>query len=415
MNAKLLVSLTVMLTVLLVAPTGLQASPPEIEEAARDRRVPGRARDDGRSPTILFFDDMEGGENGWQHVDHTAQQGTRFHIDTYQAFEGGHSWWCGEFNASFAGGDGYGNDWVQMLELPEVDISGAVYPIIEFAYRCDTEEYCDLVYVQAESGGVYVDLNEGWGGVEPWNSFSGYAVGPSTYDDPLKVRFRFESDAAFSDEDGGYDSDGGAFHVDDIRVYDYSSGTTIFLDDCEGGGLCTPSIPTPVGDYWHLTSRECAAYSGTQCWWCGDDADTSMVPGNVINSLTSPEIDISGSLVCTLRFLIHAQVPTDDADFWKEEVSTDGGENWYTAGIWWGDFGGCNTWASHGISGVDVGPYLPGSTLMFRITMHTTSDGCGPGAAGGAGVMLDDVWVEDWTGSAVERTTWGRIKAMYRT
>lgn len=408
MNARLL-------TIVLLAgllPVTAGARPSGAVEAEPGYGI--RAQRGERSPSIVFFDDMEGGSNGWTHIDLTAQGSPKFHVDTYHSYDRGHSWWCGEENALYSGGDGYGNNWNQILDLPPVDISTAVYPVLEFAYSCDTEDSYDFVYVQAESGGAYVDLNRGFSGVTAWTAFSGYAVGPSTYDNPLMARFQFISDVAFSDEDGGYDSDGGAFHVDDIRVYDYYGGATLFLEDCESTPQCTPSSSAASGDWWHIASRKCAAYSGSHCWWCGDDSDTTLVPGNVTNILMSPAVDITGSVVCTLRFLVHAEVPTVDDDYWSEEVTTDGGATWHVTGVWWGDFGQCNAWATHGISGVDVSPYLPGDEFRFRITMHTTSNGCGPGVNGGAGVMLDDTWLEDWTGSAVSITSWTSIKAMFR-
>jgi len=45
---------------------------------------------------------------------------------------------------------------------------------------------------------------------------------------------------------------------------------------------------------------------------------------------------------------------------------------------------------------------------------HSTDNGCGPGDGGGAGIMLDDTWVEDWTDTPVEQTTWGRVKSLFR-
>jgi hypothetical protein len=53
------------------------------------------------------------------------------------------------------------------------------------------------------------------------------------------------------------------------------------------------------------------------------------------------------------------------------------------------------------------------NVFAFRLTMHTTDNGCGPGAGGGAGVMLDDVYLEGYV-TPVEMSTWGSIKAMYR-
>lgn len=403
-----------LLTLLLATTIALAST----ADAAVDKTIAivGHARrgDPDRSPIIVFYDDMEGDDDGgWTTVDNTAAFSPKFHLDTYLAYSGT-SWWCGEKNVGFAGGDGYGNNWDQRLELPAIDVSAATYPILQFAYRCDSEPAYDFTYVQAESAGAFVNLNRGFDGTQGWTVHPGLAVGPSMYDDPLTLRFRFVSDVGWSDEDGLYDSHGGAFHVDDITVYDYYGGTVYFYEDCETGGLCTPSVPAPSGDWWHKIDRRCAAYSGTRSWWCGDDGDTSVVPPNLDNSLISPEIDLAGATICTLRFLLHAEVPTEDDDFWTEEITTDGGATWHMIGAWWGDFGRCDGWSTHGINGVDLSPFLPGTIFQFRVTMHTTANGCGPGSAGGAGVMLDDTWLEDWTGSAVEETTWGKIKAMYR-
>ncbi len=53
---------------------------------------------------------------------------------------------------------------------------------------------------------------------------------------------------------------------------------------------------------------------------------------------------------------------------------------------------------------------------MFRIciTFYTNDDGCGPGSAGGAGINIDDMWLEGYYHIAVEQQSWGRIKALYR-
>lgn len=397
------------LTVVLLA--GGAASGAGLRRADGRQVLPGGPAE--RTPSIIFYDDMESGDNGWTHTDNTAGAQTYFHLAADDPYQGAYSWCCGIDDPSFPGGSGYGNNWDQFLTLPDIDVSGAVQPVLEFAYRTDTESAYDFARVEAESSGVFVRICSSLWGDGAWEMMPPVAIDPFVCDDPLRARFRFTSDSAWSDEDAGYDSEGGGFHVDNIRVYDYYDGTTLFYDDGESGGLCTPAVPQASGDWWHRIARPCLAYSPPSCWWCGDDGDTSLLPPRLENSLTSPPIDISGSVHCTLRFLVHAQIPTDD-DFWTEEVSTDGGQTWYMTGAWWGDFGECDSWGGHGMEGIDLTPYLPGDVLLFRISMHTSDDGCGPGSLGGAGIALDDTWVEDWTGSAVERTSWGRIKAMYR-
>jgi hypothetical protein len=366
-----------------------------------------------RSPTIIYFDDMESGDGGWTHVDRTASGTPEFRIDDEVAYAGGHSWWCGEENGAFSGGSGYGNNWDQILSLPELDVSGATYPTLDFVYSSDSEAGYDYTYVQAESSGAYVNLIAPVDGVHAWTSRS-VPLGPEFCDDHLRVRFRFRSDIGYSDEDGKYDSGRGAFHVDDIRVYDALDGSLIFLDDAERGGLCEASVPPPAGDWWHRVSRRCPAYSGTRSWWAGDDADTSHVPPLLKDALISPAVSMVGASVCTLRFLLHAEVPTVGNDLWTEEVTTDGGATWHMVGAWWGDFGQCSGWATHGIQGIDLTPFLPGNEFRFRLTICTDDNGCGPGVAGGAGIMLDDVWLEDWTGTAIQPQSWARIKSMYR-
>jgi len=46
--------------------------------------------------------------------------------------------------------------------------------------------------------------------------------------------------------------------------------------------------------------------------------------------------------------------------------------------------------------------------------MNTTDNGCGPAGGGDAGAMIDDLWFEGPLGTAVESSTWGQVKAMYR-
>ncbi len=365
-----------------------------------------------RSPIVLFFDDMESGVNGWTTADNTATATPHFHVDTYMAYEGTYSWWCGNFDYDTDGG--YGNSWDDRLIIPTTDLTAATYPILTYAFRHDSEMGYDFTYVQAESGGVYVDLNRGYDGAAPWTDIGLYGFILETYDNPLNARFRFVSDGAWSDEDGLYLSVGGGFMCDIVKVFDYFGGYVYFFDNADDEVNLIPGIPGSAGDFWHLIDRMCPAYSDPHSWWCGDDSDTTLTPPNLNNSLISPAVSIVGAGTCTLRMLLHAEVPTVDNDYWTEEVSVDGGGSWATTGAWWGDFGSCDGWGTSGISGIDISSFLPGTEFQFKLTFYSTENGCGPGAAGGAGIMLDDTWLEDWTGSPVEEQSWGSIKAMYR-
>jgi hypothetical protein len=376
---------------------------------------------------VYFFDDVESGAGNWTTVDFTAGEVPHFHIDTYLAYDDPDhdedlSWWCGSFEYDADGG--YGNRWDDRLDLPTVhvdqvvvertswgaiksryiDEDGAqerdeaprgVLPVLDFVYRHDSEPAFDYTYVQIDSAGTWVTLNgDGFDGSSGgWQELGtdGYSLAP--YGSELTVRFRFLSDGAWSDQDGEYLSNGGAFHVDNIRIYDHVSGDVLFFEDCQGGGLCTPGVPEIAGDWWHIVDRKCPAYSDPHSWWCGDDADTSLIPPNLDNALITPYVDLSRALTCTVSFCLHAEVPTDDNDYWTYYATGDGGVSWQSIASYWGDFGQCNGWSTSGLRGYDLGfhgiPFGENSAFMFRF--QTTDDGCGPGAAGGAGIFVDDV------------------------
>jgi len=347
---------------------------------------------------VLFFDDMESGENRWTHVDNTAAQAgtSHFHVDTYMAYQDDYSWWCGTFDYDVDGG--YGNDWFDALLLPPTDVSGATYAVLTYAYRHDSEPGYDFTHLQAESVGVYVNMHS-YDGVAPWTDIGTYGYILDFYDNPVTLRFLFDSDPLWSDEDGLYLTNGGAFMVDNVKIYDYFSGYVYFYDDVESGGLCTPGTGAASGDWWHIIDRACPAYSGTHSWWCGDDADTSLVPPNLNNSLISPWVDVSGVTVCTLKIAVHFAIPTVDNDYF-EISATNNGEDYVGIVAHWGDFGTCYGWASGLLSGLDLAHpthgLFPADSIRVRFTMYTTGNGCGPGAGGDAGIMIDDVSIESW-------------------
>ena len=343
-----------------------------------------------RVNTVFWFDDMEGDVSGYSTVDLSAGASPHFHVDTYLAYEGAHSWWCGSFD--FDANGGYGNSWDDRLGIPELDLSTATYPILTYAFRHDSEPAYDFTYVQAESGGVYVNLNRGYDGAQPWTDIGLYGFVLLAYDDPFHGRFRFVSDGAWSDEDGNYMSTAGAFMCDIVQVFDYFTGYVFFYDDVESGGLCVPEVPGAAGDFWHLIDRACPALSDPHSWWCGDDADTSLVPPNLQDALFSPVVTVS-ALSCTAHFAMHFAIPTVDNDYVSLYATCDGA-NYYSIGGWWGDFGQCDGWGSTAFNvGFDLGQFGPGNGAGVLFIMYTTDNGCGPAGAGDAGMMLDDLWI----------------------
>jgi len=369
-----------------------------------------------RYPNVVFwFDDIEGDVSGWSSVDFSAGATPHFHTDAYMAYEGTNSWWCGNFDYDTDGG--YGNGWDDRLIIPTTDLSGATYPILTYAFRHDSEAGYDFTYVQAESGGVFVNLNRGYDDTVPWTDIGLYGFILETYDNPLNVRFRFVSDGAWSDEDGLYLSVGGGFMCDIVKVFDYMGGYIYFFDNADDEVHLVPAVPGAAGDWWHVIDRCCPALSDSNSWWCGDDADTGLIPPMLQNGLYSPLIDLTGALSCTASFGIHFAIPTVDNDYVAFH-GTCNGADYFSIAAYWGDFGTCDGWSGDAFNtGFDIGQFCtPGAFTWggFLWTMYTTDNGCGPGDAGDAGAMIDDVTFLGNHVDPVEDTSWGQIKAFYR-
>jgi hypothetical protein len=375
----------------------------------------------GRAVTIFMYDNIEGGNTGWTHGDYTATAPMHFHVDTYMAYAG-HSWWCGNFTSGPSGPDadgGYGNSWNDFLKVPTTSWSGYTYPVVSFEQRHDSEVDYDFTYVQAESLGAYINLNRGYDGLSPWAHADFYL---GNCDDPAVVRFKFKSDGAWSDQDNGVGGNisntvGGAFSCDNVKIWDYYTNTTLFLDDVESGGLCVPYIPGTSGDFWHI-QQCCKSASMSHCWSIAYP-DTSFVQPDLQNWLMTPLVTVTGAGTCTLSFRRHVATPTVDNDYWTEELYIDG--TWYAAGAWWGDI--CNTNGTayncypspiQGRKAWILDALLPANQVAYRWAYYTTDNGAGPDICNSAGMFIDDFRVAGVLVNAVEESSWGRVKALYR-
>jgi hypothetical protein len=357
-----------------------------------------------------WFDDLETGAPGWSHGDYTATATPHFHVDPYLAYAGGFSWWCGTF--AYDADGGYGNSWVDNLVCPPAGWTGYLYPVITFAFRGDSEPGYDYSYVQAESNGVYVNLNRGYDGPHAWGN-TGFYLGDK--DDPAQCRFRFTSDGAWSDADGLYMSYAGAFMCDDIQIWDYYTGTVFFADDVETGGLCTPTGPDAAGDYWHLIESD-LAWSPTHMWVNTEQPAENFVPPGVQNWLRTPDVCIQSAVTCTTWWIQQFFTPQVDNDYWTETIYVDGVGTQLHA--WWGDQ--CDSGydeTAHFLGGDDVSAYLPGDFAYHEWVYYTTDNGAGPDICNHAGLTIDDVGffgIGCPCPTAVEETSWGRVKSMYR-
>jgi len=167
---------------------------------------------------------------GWTRLDLTAQEGDYFHVDNFAGLtspklvplEGTKSMWCGARPSNtdplcaYASLPGYGNSWDQSFATGCIHPTGTVS--WDYLLSYDTEPGYDIVSIQWDR----CDAN--WKTIR---SFSGY-LGPTLFNETItdtanggniRLRVQFNSDGAWSDEDGLWDTDG-AVIVDSLTVSD---------------------------------------------------------------------------------------------------------------------------------------------------------------------------------------------------
>jgi len=306
--------------------------PPPIHS---DRHVAASGSADIDTFVLAEFD-FEGqgapDSQGWVSIDITEQ--TRFwHVDTFMVPTSGgdQAMWCGTRPAAtgevchYGCLPGYGNNWTQILETPTAfAVEGDV--TWSFNANWDTEPGWDFLYME------YLNQNDYWISVDQVDGVAtdttlSYIIAAEGLNGSVRLRFRFSSDRAYSDEDCEYDSNG-AVQLDNIVVAD-TTGTLHFEDfedealdaqETDDGmwvatiepafgdhtGLLDAStlfLPTPDNEshVWGFTSNSpytCTVSYNCYPLPCGPDT-LSVVPGggwddddpDFANEIWSPIID----------------------------------------------------------------------------------------------------------------------------
>jgi len=215
---------------------------------------------------IVWYDFEQMNWQGWTRVDNTAQVDTFFHVDDFAGLGGGDfgllvapegdkAMWCGArpdlndpYMCSWVYAPGYGNAWNQMLVSDPFQFAGIVR--VHFKANLDSEPDYDFTYVEIDAGG---------GDWQRIGSFTGTNANVDTIlqgvvtTSRTKIRFHFTSDGAWSDQDGLWNTDGGAV-VDAITIFDDVS--TIDYEDFESApvdakdaGIWHARPETPYGMY----------------------------------------------------------------------------------------------------------------------------------------------------------------------
>ena len=170
---------------------------------------------------------------------------------------GTYSYWCGVFPSEadalcYATGQGYGNNWNVCVEHGFSYGGGSV--TLAFQYKNDTEDGFDFTH-------VYVDTNSNGGDVEV-ASFTGVVSGNASLPltqglqlpsapKPIKFKFCVVTDASWSDQDGLFPTECGAFLLDNITISGAIVHTANF-ETSDNGWTLTPPEPGLGGEWASL-------------------------------------------------------------------------------------------------------------------------------------------------------------------
>jgi hypothetical protein len=182
-------------------------------------------------------------------------------VGTAAGLGGSYSMWAGVFKDEadalcFAGGQGYGNNWLVCIEHSFPYTGGGVS--LGFMYKNDSEPGYDFSYVYVDTSGggtprevqaaAYDGVSSSAGTTIALLAGSTLPVVPK----PIKIKFCATSDGGWSDQDGRNPTACGAFAVDNVTVTGGSNAySTNFEVDNGGWTLSTPS-PGKGGEWSNL-------------------------------------------------------------------------------------------------------------------------------------------------------------------
>jgi hypothetical protein len=409
------------------------------------------------------FEDLLGDNAGWISEDRSGTLAipNYWHKDTIRinGFEhlGDSTWWCGKYDACWRQPRGYGNNWFQLLwrAFPEVATQTSVGDtlLLEYDQRYAIEKAYDYGYVDLRSvatGDTWYTLhsfcNPGFMGTpgisQDWDGTDPGGPGHMTLDlsafsgEAIDVRFRFESDGAYSAQDS-WDNPpfhsvlDGAWQIDNIALRGGSPLSVIFFDDCESpgdNGWVHDGIPahgqTGVtfwrglygSDLWTNRAFSCDEQSGWM--YAAVDPLTSRMVDNECAWLVSPEIDIEGAEKLVGQWDMWVDLPRDTEDifdiahrsgddlecveWWPWDPFGDPG--WWYGGPFWGSWS--DDWSGHA-----------GNNWLQILWVVLNDDPPEPGVEHMGGIFLNrhrvGVPVGD-AGTVWESDTWNRFNDWFQ-
>jgi hypothetical protein len=372
MRNKMLIMLTLsMMLALFVSGTFAKGLGTDLVSKYSDmERLAPSQTDDGfggaRLETLWIFDaDFENtsGDNaGWTVYDQsgTLGQSNYWHIDTIRTpltrpYLGDRTWWCGTYSICWKQPRGYANDWKQTLEraFPEVDANTnpGDQVQLEWDQRYAMERNYDYGYVD-----VSIDGGTTWSTVKTFNNGGvqgagqpmnwGGANGHVIYDADalagvpnLKLRYRFESDSAYSSQDQSdntlHSVKDGAWQLDNIKWSKGAVPVAFWTNDCEGGNEMGWQHPATTAHgqtgvtFWRgklgvdfETGRPFTCLNRVGWMYAPVDPFTSKMVDNEYAWLMSPPIDISGAQKLVGHWDFWIDMPRETEDIFNLDLAS---------------------------------------------------------------------------------------------
>ena len=325
---------------------------------------------------LIYVEDFEIGDGGWVPVDLDAQHGVFWHHTLY---DDGHEergvMWCGTDSSELRSPPGYGNLWKQDLWKEFVLTEGN---IISFSLQYHLEAGYDYLYVEAslDDGQSFTRLKEytWWGGD---SFFSDTAVIPGVTGQSVIIRFRIVSDAAWSDEDMLFDSNG-ACRLDEVRVPGYDADTFETGSD----GWIAEAGPSAGGGPFRRESElaglgedhgyALAAYDldGPHAGEFPFTSYQDLSYGHFVQiGMESPVIELptDGDWVFLLDFDVYADLPPSNLVFYTMQVAApppEEGGVWMNYPAWF--YGPGPAWVSRRLN---ISNYVPRHASSMRIRL----------------------------------------------
>jgi M6 family metalloprotease-like protein len=213
------------------------------------------------------------------------------------AIAGSYSMRCGlrapEATArGWSGGEGYGNGWVERVSR-EFHYDGSGGPVwLDYDFRYDSEATYDYTYARIDVGGA-VNTLATYDGIGAGTAHIDVAPYLGAVPIDYTIYFEFQSDPAWSDEDGNHTTTCGSFVFDNVAVNGGGEGYFTDFEVRADGWWCDMTDPSEsffVENRQPLGSDVNVHGGGGLCVWHIDQDVAHSTNGNTGGSSLAPGV-----------------------------------------------------------------------------------------------------------------------------